>query len=307
MKKVQVFMSTYNGGIRIIKQVETIMNQLDVKIQLIIRDDGSSQQTKDILKSLSRKYTNLSVIYGNNIGYKKSFLKLLGYLNDEVDYCAFADQDDIWERDKVIKAISKLENIEHTDIKLYISSLNIYDEKLNFLKKNDISNVPNNLCSLFTRTRFAGCTFVFTSSLARLLKNYDSLDYVNSEMPDHDFFVAAFGYTYGRVILDSNAYIKHIRYPNSVTSGGNGLKKRIMVEYDNTFKKKDTRLHMAQVLLHSDKNKRKISNVNVKRYLETVVTYKSKLMSKIMLISKMRCGSAICNLESAFKITIGKF
>lgn len=307
MEKVQIFMSTYNGGENIIKQVETIINQVGVKVFLTIRDDGSSQITRNVLASLERKYSNIEVIYGSNIGYRKSFLRLLKYLKDEVDYCAFADQDDIWEKNKLIEAIKKLRQVEGFDIKLYISSLDIYDEKLNFLIKNDISNIPNNLYSLFTRTRFAGCTFVFTSDLAKLIKHYSSLKYSNLEMPDHDFFVAAFAYTYGRVILDSNAYIKHIRYPNSVTSGGNGLRKRIKVEYNLTFKNKNTRLHMAQILLNSNDNRRKIPNSKVKDYLKCVMTYKNSLLNRLSLMSKMNCGSMICNFESAFKVTLGKF
>lgn len=135
MKKVQVLMSTYNGGKNIIRQVKTIINQIDVKVLITIRDDGSDCETKSILKSLSETHTEVNVIYGENIGYKKSFLELLGYVKDNIDYCAFSDQDDIWEKNKLINAVNKLDDFKSSDIKLYISSLDIFDKNLNFLKK----------------------------------------------------------------------------------------------------------------------------------------------------------------------------
>ncbi len=302
-------MSTYNGGERIYRQVKSIFNQKGVSVSLVIRDDGSNDETIQVLKRIENEYeSNLKVVYGANIGYKKSFLTLLSIKGD-ADYYSFSDQDDLWEEDKLISAVKLLDRSD-SRIKLYTSSIGIYNENLVKLKISDIGKVPNGMESLFTRTRFAGCTFVFSEELASMVSGYEKLSYKDNEMPDHDFLVAAFAYAYGEVIIDCKSYIKHIRYDDSVTSGGNGLKKRIRVELYNTFRKKNIRLHMAQLLLkYSSDNGNYDINNDVFNYLMNVSSYKKSFINRVRFIrsQKVDCGSGICNFETKVKILMGKF
>ena len=50
MKKVQILMSTYNGQTYLQKQIKSILGQTYSNIELLIRDDGSKDQTVEILK-----------------------------------------------------------------------------------------------------------------------------------------------------------------------------------------------------------------------------------------------------------------
>ena len=50
MKKVQVIMSSYNGEKFIKKQIDSILNQQNVEVSLLIRDDGSKDGTIEILR-----------------------------------------------------------------------------------------------------------------------------------------------------------------------------------------------------------------------------------------------------------------
>lgn len=297
-------MSTYNGGTKIIRQVQTIIDQIGVRTFISIRDDGSNKETIDILKRLEREYSNIDITYGKNVGYKKSFLSLItNCKRNGFDYYAFSDQDDLWEKRKLLKAVQCLDKINDS-VKLYVSSLDIYDEHGHFLRKKDMSMFPNNIYSLFTRMRFAGCTFVFSKNLVDLCSNYENLPFYNHDMVEHDFLVAAFAYSFGQVVVDSESYIKHIRYRSSVTSGGNGLKKRMQIEFFNTFKRKNVRKHMANILLNSNG---KIVSGEIGQYLELVKEYKKTLKNRIRLIKYINCGSTIGNLESIIKVLIGNF
>ena len=67
---VMVLMATYNGEKYIREQIESILNQVDVKQELIVRDDGSSDRTISIV----RDYIDSSnVFYGNHDGSSKNF------------------------------------------------------------------------------------------------------------------------------------------------------------------------------------------------------------------------------------------
>ena len=67
MKKVQVIMSSYNGEKFIKKQIDSILNQQNVEVSLLIRDDGSKDGTIEILRDYENRGL-IKVIYGKNIG-----------------------------------------------------------------------------------------------------------------------------------------------------------------------------------------------------------------------------------------------
>lgn len=55
MKKVQVIMSSYNGEKFIKKQIDSILNQQNVEVSLLIRDDGSKDGTIEILRDYENR------------------------------------------------------------------------------------------------------------------------------------------------------------------------------------------------------------------------------------------------------------
>ena len=75
MKKVCVLMSTYNGEQFVNEQIESILNQIEVDIHIIIRDDGSVDNTVNIIKAFNDP--RITLVEGKNIGWKKSFSELL--------------------------------------------------------------------------------------------------------------------------------------------------------------------------------------------------------------------------------------
>ena len=59
MEKVQILMSTYNGEKYIKEQIESILKQNEVEISLLIRDDGSTDKTIEIIKKLAEQNKNI--------------------------------------------------------------------------------------------------------------------------------------------------------------------------------------------------------------------------------------------------------
>lgn len=118
-------MSTYNGQNYIAEQLDSILKQDDVDVHIIVRDDGSSDGTVDIIS----KYDNVELIEGNNMGCERSFYELLKQKYD-ADYYAYSDQDDIWMPDKLITAIRRLEK-NKTKPMVYGCNLTACDDKMN--------------------------------------------------------------------------------------------------------------------------------------------------------------------------------
>ena len=110
MKEVTILLSTYNGEKYLEEQLESITSQKGVSTKIIVRDDGSSDRTCDILDTWKEK-SALTWYRGENIGPAQSFMDLLRNAGDAC-YYAFSDQDDFWLSDKMQTAVSKLESYD---------------------------------------------------------------------------------------------------------------------------------------------------------------------------------------------------
>ena len=95
--KVNILMSTYNGQQFLAEQIRSIQEQSYTDWTLFIRDDGSSDNTKEILKDFEHQDSRIHLIdndKSDNLGVIKSFHKLVNH--DRADYYFFSDQEDVW-------------------------------------------------------------------------------------------------------------------------------------------------------------------------------------------------------------------
>lgn len=128
---VAVLLSSYNGSKFIERQVQSILNQKDVKVTLFIRDDGSKdEKTLEILEEY-KKIENIVLVQEQNVGLAVSFMNLVYMAKDSFDYYCFADQDDIWLEEKLIEAIKKIKDYD-TPV-LYVSNQTLVDSNEKFL------------------------------------------------------------------------------------------------------------------------------------------------------------------------------
>ena len=144
MEKVCVLMSTYNGEKYLKEQIESILNQENIEVDILIRDDGSTDNTLNILENYTQKYKNIRYYTGENLRSAKSFMNLL-FTVKEYDYYAFSDQDDVWKKNKLYTAVSKLK--EGYD--LYGGKKSIVDSELNILNIEDEVPVSLELGSIW--------------------------------------------------------------------------------------------------------------------------------------------------------------
>lgn len=100
--KISVALCTYNGALFIKKQLDSILNQIDFKIdEIIICDDKSTDTTIEILNIYKQNYPKVFSIYTNetNLGSTKNFEKAISLCSG--DFIFLSDQDDIWKENKV--------------------------------------------------------------------------------------------------------------------------------------------------------------------------------------------------------------
>lgn len=139
--KVCVLLSTYNGKKFLEKQLNSLFFQTYKNFDLLIRDDGSNDDTLKILNKYKINY-----IKGENIGIVRSFFKLLEIaLRKGYEYFLFCDQDDIWELNKIERQLlfisskkEKLPILVHSDMKLINEKEKIISDS--FFKFSDLNS-----------------------------------------------------------------------------------------------------------------------------------------------------------------------
>lgn len=251
MPTVAVLMSTYNGEKYIQEQLDSIFAQRDVDVKLYVRDDGSKDTTIDILRKYKNKYPVEIIQDGENIGPGESFMRLVyKYANEpDIEYYAFADQDDIWLEEKLEVAVAKLKNLKEPA--LYSSNQFLYIEGEN---KGDRHKEPQSieLIPHMTRNTIAGCTFVFNKKLAQLVTEAKRPNRSIIKYRLHDSWMMLVAIACGRVIYDETSHMLYrIHDENAVGVKDVSLKKRIDRLKRYFVKRDDANIRMitAQELL----------------------------------------------------------
>lgn len=213
---VVVLMSTHNGEKYIKEQIDSILNQENVNVLLMIRDDGSRDNTMAVLQDYRRRYKNIKIIKGKNIGVGNSFMHLL-YHSDEADYYAFADQDDVWKKDKLIKGIERINAECSEGPMLYTSNQILVNQNLE-VRGMRYKNPPSmEIVSIINRNPFSGCTMIMNRPLRNMLIDKERRpvpQFFNTRI--HDAWVAMYAGCVGKIIYDERSYILYRQHEGNV-------------------------------------------------------------------------------------------
>lgn len=137
MKKVILITSTYNGSSYLPALLDSIAAQTYENLELYVRDDGSTDNSVEILRSYQNAFPQGKRIVllnetdndWENRGAHQSYRYLIQHLGD-ADYYLFCDQDDVWEPDKVERAVSHMEQYSSEIPVLYIHNYYVCDHAL---------------------------------------------------------------------------------------------------------------------------------------------------------------------------------
>ena len=112
MEKIDILLATYNGSKYLHEQLDSILSQSYGNINVIIRDDGSSDNTVMIIKEYEQKDNRVKLLSDNlgNLGFVRNFGELMK--NSTSEYLMFSDQDDIWYNNKVETSYKRIKAIE---------------------------------------------------------------------------------------------------------------------------------------------------------------------------------------------------
>jgi glycosyltransferase involved in cell wall biosynthesis len=303
-----ILLSTYNGEKYLKEQLDSIFSQSYKNFEIIARDDGSSDETINILKSYNIKILDTD----KNLGAKLSFSTLLDYAvkNTDAKYFMFCDQDDIWKNEKIEKTIGTMKELEKvsSDLPLLVhTDLEVVDENLNLLaksfwkyEKRDPS--LNSINRLIIQSTVTGCTMMINRKLAEMSLPISE----NSIM--HDWWISMLATSFGKIAYLEESTISYRQHSSNDTGSKKfGLKLILNMAidfliFDELYKHLDRNIKQAESFLNQYES---LLDVDTKNMLRDFVSIKEKSFlekRKILLKHDILKQGIIKNLGLLLKI-----
>lgn len=182
--KLSVVMSSYNGEQYIKQQLESIQRQERQADEVLIRDDGSTDNTVNIVRQFIEDHhlENWHIkINHQNMGWRANFVN--GMIEAKGDLIFFCDQDDIWNSNK----LKVMENIMMTSPKINVLASN-YQELLEsglgnvgpYASGHQLKQVK--LYSNYMFVKAPGCTYCVRKEFATAIAKVWDESYPHDEL-----------------------------------------------------------------------------------------------------------------------------
>ena len=193
MAKVQVLLATYNGERYIKEQIESILNQSYRELEILIRDDGSTDNTVKVIEAIN---DDRIILIQDQIKCGSPGLNFKRLLEvSEADYILFSDQDDVWLEDKVAMTIDSLSKIEGPGL-VYSDGI-VVDEfgaSIGLFTAEKSKKIKNLSDLIFFNGGFQGCSIGINKELKIKISFEKNYWYM------HDQVVSFYAMCFGKIV-----------------------------------------------------------------------------------------------------------
>jgi glycosyltransferase involved in cell wall biosynthesis len=281
--RIDILIATYNGGRYLEQQIDSVLAQSITNWRLIIRDDCSTDNTREIIGHYLAKYPDKFVLLDNGglrLGSCQNFTSLLQYSTSE--YIMFCDQDDVWLPHKIAVTFEKLREMEasfgkETPLMVY-TDLKVVDENLEALANSFWQMLHlnpengNKLNRLVLQNVSNGCAMMINKPLR------DRALPIPVKAMMHDWWLTLVVATFGRSAYLPEPTVLYRQHGMNVCGAGSWDLVRVVSDFCNSQKRKEITTRRNSVLA----NLQKQAEVFLERY-ESSLTVKTKRMLKDFL------------------------
>lgn len=224
---IAVLMCSHFGERFIESQLDTIFKQTRTDWRLWISDDHSSDRTLEILEAYRKNWGDerLSIRLGPGRGFCANFLSLTCAPDIGARYYAYADQDDLWDEDKLATGARWLDSIAPDTPALYCARTRIIDEAGRLRGHSPLFSRSEGFRNALVQSIAGGNTMMFNNPARRLLMEAGS----EIDVQTHDWWayivVTACG---GRVYYDPRATVGYRQHPDNLVGSNASVRGRVL-------------------------------------------------------------------------------
>ena len=305
-KMIDIILSTYNGEKYLTEQIDSIVNQEYKNWNLLIRDDGSTDSTIQIINKYEKKFPgNITLINDQegNLGPALSFYKLLDW--SAAPYVAFCDQDDIWDQSKLVNGLNMLGNHPRDIPLLYFSNVQCINE---YGEVKGTPKIPKRISfeNAVVENVVYGCTIIINRTARDLL-----LAKKPTKLLMHDWWIYLVVTAFGEVIFDNCPNIKYrLHSDNTVGLQKNNLIKNLrkIFPFINSLANENALRVTDQLkeFLDCYQSQLTIEKIN---YVNDMLESKENIFKRIKLIKHGKCvrNSFWDSVALCAQVLIGKY
>jgi glycosyltransferase involved in cell wall biosynthesis len=224
MPNVAILLCTFNGARFLPAQLASFADQTFANWRLFVSDDGSTDETLAVVSQFANPHTasRPSIRHGPRQGFVANFLSLACDPTISADYYAYSDQDDIWESNKLARAVEWLQSRPPHMPAMYCSRTRLIDQQdrergfsPRFRRRPDFRNA-------LVQSIAGGNTIVFNEATRRLLMACGVV-----RVPSHDWWTYLLTTSAGgEVKYDPEPQVRYRVHPENVIGSNVGLLER---------------------------------------------------------------------------------
>lgn len=223
---VAILMCTYNGARFLEEQLESFIAQTHSNWKLYVSDDGSTDETRDILERYRQQLglERVTVLAGPRCGFGRNFMSLIQNSAIQADFYAFSDQDDIWFADKLERSLAALaDKPEHLPA-MYCSRTRLIDTHKGALGHSPLFEKTPTFNNALVQSIAGANTMLINHQARELLRAIKP----NAPIVAHDWLtyliVTGCG---GTTVYDGRPTLDYRQHASNLIGANTGFKQRI--------------------------------------------------------------------------------
>ncbi|POA55194.1 MULTISPECIES: glycosyltransferase family 2 protein [unclassified Pseudomonas] len=220
-------MCTYNGEPFLAEQLDSFERQTHSNWSLMVSDDGSLDGTSKVLEGYRNRWghNRLMILEGPKRGFAANFLSLTSQAHSDADFLAWADQDDIWNDDKLEAALAWLQTVPAHRPALYCGRTELVGETGTHLGYSPHFRLAPSFCNALVQSIAGGNTMVFNQAARTLLCEAGA----DLKIPAHDWWLYQLITGAGGVVhYDPEPKMKYRQHTENVVGNNSGWLARLI-------------------------------------------------------------------------------
>lgn len=204
---ISIALATYNGEKYIKEQIDSILKQLNNDDEIIISDDGSNDNTINIINSFNDK--RIKIYDGPRNGVKQNFANAISKCTGS--YIFLSDQDDIWMDNKVEIVLN---NFEKENCSCIVHDCIVFDSNSNVILEDSFYKLRNSKKGIIKniwKNSYIGCCMAFKNEIKEYILP------IPNDIEMHDQWIGIICEKYGKSIFINDKLIKYRRHENNVS------------------------------------------------------------------------------------------